>query len=115
MNDNGRIYLVVSRQILVSQDIATTISDFDPGARVILAADMADAANRAVGPVAMAFVDAALWSEHHRPEALAATKIVLVGDEAAAPQPAPFSRLDLPFTTDHILALLHPDPIAQRS
>ena len=113
MNENERVYLVVLRQIIVSQDIAAIISDFDPGARVIFAADMTDAATRADGCVAMAFVDASLWSEQLATGVFAKTMIVLIGDSIVAGEIPNCCRLDLPFTTEHILALLERNTLAQ--
>ena len=113
MNANERIYLVVCAQILVSQDIATTISDFDPGARVILAGDMASAVEQADGRISMAFVEPALWSEHHAQGVLSDTMIVMLGANIVAPEIAHSCRLELPFTTEHIMALLARHPFAQ--
>lgn len=113
MNEHEMVYLVVLRQILVSQDVAAIIADYDSNARVIVAADMTDALRQANGCVVMAFVDASLWANHHAQGVLAETMVVLVGDGPVAHDDAHRCRLDLPFTTDHILTLLDRRQFAQ--
>ncbi len=107
MNGYGRTYLVVLRQFLVAQDIALTIAEFDPDAHVIVAVDMAAAASQIKGDVYLAFVEMPLGHAGAGQLRLEAGNGVLVGDGVLPPEMAGWAQLDLPFTTDQVLALLH--------
>ena len=122
MNGKGQIYLVVLRQLLVAQDIALTIAEFDATARVIVASDMAQAMaqigkGQREADVCLAFVDIALaagWAADAHPDLAQATPVfpgqmrrILVGDGAAPPHLGICGRLDTPFTTAQVLSVLH--------
>lgn len=100
-----RTYIIAMRQILVAQDIAMTIGEFEPMANVIIAEDIADAMSRAVGSIVLAFVDGPSWLAHPLPEETM-QGAVMVGDAPTLMQTAFWGCLDLPFTTDHVVALL---------
>ena len=106
-------YLIVLRHVLVAQDIAMTIGEFDPGARILTAASGPEALPllEGVERIAMAFVG-------NGPEAFRASllaqavaerggRVVLMGEEAEAEGEAQgFAVLTRPFGTGNILAHL---------
>ena len=106
-------YLIVLRHVVVAQDIAMTIADRDPGARVVTVASPAEAlpALGDVGRLAVAFVAEA--PREHRESDLARAiatrggRVVLIG-EAAETEGAElgFPVLARPFSTEDILAHL---------
>jgi hypothetical protein len=106
-------YLVVLRHVLVAQDIAMTIAEFDPAARVATAAGPAEALPllEGVERVAVAFVG--MGPEAYRASALSRAvaerggRVVLLGEEAElAGEAAGFAVLVRPFTTGNILGHL---------
>jgi hypothetical protein len=106
-------YLVVLREIIVGQDIAMTIQDHNPDARVIIAATLAEAvaAVEGVDAVAVAFVHAPSAEVARSPlaEAVAARggRIVLMGHEIGRdPKATVLPVLAFPFVSSDILALL---------
>lgn len=56
----GNVYLVAVRDFVVSQDLADTVRDFDPGATILSARNCREAltAIRSGDPLALAFVEA---------------------------------------------------------
>ena len=105
--------LVVIRHIVVAADVASTIADFDPGARVLVAAtlDEATALLQDPGSVTLAVIEAdprvlkasALGAAlaHH------GARILLVGDAAEEiAEAAGFAVLSRPFTSDLLLSAL---------
>lgn len=100
-----RSYIIVVRQILIAQDIAMTIGEFDPLANVIIAEEVTDAMIRAAGSIVLVFVDRSSWLAYPMPEETM-RGAVMVGDAPILAQPAFWGYLDLPFTTDHVVALL---------
>ncbi|MEO8242435.1 MAG: hypothetical protein ABI832_08975 [bacterium] len=113
-DENGRkgnereIYVLVLREIVVAQDIGMIIRDLRPDARIVVAANLAEAAESIPeGKVAAAFVEAAahvfatspLWPRVQADGG----KSVLV-NEAVAGQG--HSILSFPFDNDDVAALL---------
>lgn len=106
-------YLIVLRHVLVAQDIAMTIAEFDPAARIVTAASGAEAMSllAGVGRLAMAFVGAGPGAYRASPLAQAVRerggRVVLMGDEAEEEGEAEgFAVLARPFGTGNILAHL---------
>ena len=109
----GGAYLIVLRHVVVAQDIALTLADHDPGARVLHATQAAEAlllldgtptlrvAFVAEAPAAFAgsALEAAIVARGGRP--------VLIG-EAAEADGWGFAVLHRPFTTAAVLAHLWP-------
>ena len=111
------IYLIVLRHVVVAQDIAMTIAEFDPEARVVTAASGAEALPllEGVERIAMAFVgkgpEAFRASLLARAVAERGGRVVLMGEEAEAEGEAQgFAVLVRPFSTGNILAQLHTEP-----
>lgn len=106
-------YLVLVAEILVAQDIALTIGDFDPAAQVIIANTTAEAekAVSAVSGLDMVFATERPSQFVGSPLAAAigrlGARVVLLGIEAEASGPTPFfDVLPQPFDTDAVLARL---------
>ncbi len=106
-------FLIVLRHVLVAQDIAMAIAEHDPGARVILARDAAEALPRLGGVtrLAVAFVgeDPSVFRGSALDLALAERggRVVLMGQDAeAAGEAAGFPVLARPFTTGDVLGHL---------
>lgn len=106
-------YLIVLRHVLVAEDIAMTVAEFDPAARVIAVASPAEALPHldGVGQVAMAFVGQGPSgfrdSDLHRALDRRGSRVVLLGEEAeAAGEAAGFPVLVRPFTTVDVLERL---------
>lgn len=106
-------FLIVLRHVVVAQDIAMTIADLHPGARIVTAASTAEAlpALRDVGRLAVAFVAEA--PRAHRDSDLAREiarrggRVVLIGEAAEAEGTAlGFPVLARPFSTGDILVHL---------
>lgn len=106
-------YLIVLRELLIAQDLATTITDRDPTARVVLAAtpDEAVVALAGIPLVTVAFVSAtpgdyvssslgpAIKARHGR--------VILLGFEAEASGPSQdWDVLPQPFDTVAVLGVL---------
>jgi hypothetical protein len=109
-------YLIVLRHVLVAQDIAMTIGEFDSGARILTAASGAEALPllEGVERLAMAFVGRGPQAFRASPLARAVTerggRVVLMGEEAEAQGEAQgFSVLVRPFGTSDVLTHLDPD------
>ena len=110
---NRPAYLIVLRHVLVAQDIAMTIADADPGARVVTTASPAEAlpALRDVERLAVAFVAEAPRdhgdSDLGRAIAARGGRVVLIGEAAEAEGEAlGFPVLTRPFSTGDVLAHL---------
>ena len=108
-------YLIVLRHVLVAQDIAMTIGEFDPSARILTAASGAEALPllRGVEHIAMAFVGKGPEGFRASPLAQAVAerggRVVLMGEEAEAQGEAQgFAVLVRPFGTGDVLAHLDP-------
>jgi hypothetical protein len=109
-------YLIVLRHVLVAQDIAMTIAEFDPGARILTSASGAEALPllRGVERIAMAFVGkgpqrASAPPRWPRPWRNVVGRVVLMGEEAEAQGEAQgFAVLVRPFGTGDVLAHLDP-------
>ena len=106
-------YLIVLRHILVAQDIAMTINEFDPAAQVIAATSSAEAEERLSGidAITLAFVgqgpDSYASSSLSRAVAQRGGRVILLGEEAEAQGEAHgFAVLARPFTTANILSHL---------
>lgn len=114
MDGAGQTYMVLLRQFLVAQDIAMTIAEFDPKARVIVAADMAEAMQQLgetppASGFGLAFLDLPLVADKIT-TLPGRISCILVG-EGSAPEHVPdhlnlAGRLDTPFTTVQVLAVL---------
>ena len=108
-----RTYLVLVSEVVVAQDIALTIGDFDPGARVLVATSV-EAAHRCldgVGALAVAFVTErpSLFTDSVLAKAIAARRgrVVLLGLDAETSGPTPlYDVLAQPFDTDAVVASL---------
>lgn len=110
-------YLVALRHVVVAQDIAQTVAEFDPGARVIVVASAAEAmrAVEEVAQVALAFVGAGPRAFEGSPLAGALARrgasVVLMGGEAEAEgEAAGFAVLARPFSMGSVTALLATPP-----
>ena len=106
-------YLIVLRHVVVAQDIALTIADLDPGARIVTVATPAEAlpALDGVDRLAVAFVSEAprahRGSELARAIAARGGRVVLIGEAAEAEGTAlGFPVLARPFSTADILVHL---------
>lgn len=106
-------YLILLRHILVAQDIAMTIKEFDPAARIVTATSPAEAEERLSGiaDLALAFVgqspDAYRTSSLSRAVAQRGGRVVLMGEEAELQgESLGFMVLARPFTTANILSHL---------
>lgn len=106
-------YLIVLRHVLVAQDIALTIAEFDPGARVVTAASVAEAMSLlpSVERLVMAFVGRGPDAYRASPLAQAVKdrggRVVLMGEEAEEEGEAQgFAVLARPFGTGNIMAHL---------
>ena len=106
-------YLIVLRHILVAQDIAMTVSEFDPTARVVTVTSPAEAEERLkdIDAIALAFVgqgpDAYASSSLSWAVARRGGRVILLGEEAEAQGEAHgFAVLSRPFTTANILSHL---------
>lgn len=107
------VYLVMMREVLIAQDLSLTITEFDPSARVITAADM-DQALSLIAPttslaIAFAEVQPAPFAAHALARAIAERRgrVVLLGEQAEAVGPTQdWDVLRKPFVTDHVLSLL---------
>jgi len=106
-------YLIVLRHTVVAQDIAMTIADRDPDARIVAVSSPADAlpALDGVDRLTVAFVSEA--PRAHRDSDLAQAiatrggRVVLIGEAAEAEgEELGFPVLTRPFSTDDILAHL---------
>ncbi len=108
--DGPATYLVVLRHVLVAQDIAMTVAEFDPGAHIVTAAAAAEALPRldGLGRLAVAFVGQG--PSEFQGSALAERiaglggRVVLMGEEAElSGAEAGYRVLARPFTTGSIL------------
>lgn len=106
-------YLIVLRERLIAQDLATTISDRDPTARVILAATLDEgvAALMDVPRLTVAFVSAkpAEYAQSTLGQAIIARhgRVILLGFEAETSGPSKdWDVLAQPFDTDAVLGVL---------
>jgi len=106
-------YLVVMPLGVVAEDIATTITEIDPGARVVVARTIAEAADRLAGldRLALAVIEGAPVVFHATPfgQALAdrGARILLLGDGCDTGQSGGrTAMLGLPFTTGALVAAL---------
>jgi hypothetical protein len=109
--DEGRAaYLIVLRHVVVAQDIAMTIADLDPKARIVIATSVTEALAGlgGVDRLAVAFVAEAPRS--HRDSDLARAiaarggRVVLIGEAAEAEgAELGFPVLTRPFSTEDIL------------
>lgn len=114
-SDSGPVYLIVVQPALVARDIALTIADYAPRARVITAPSP-KAAIGAVDPVlSMAAAFLAMDPEHAETCVLCDAvrvrggRVILIGDaaERAAKTMAPaWSVLVRPFTTEAVITCL---------
>jgi hypothetical protein len=109
-DDDRATYLIVLRHVLVAQDIAMTISDTDPEARIVTAASEAEALPRLAGVdrLTVAFVGQAprAYGESALARAVRARggRVVLLGEEAEAEGAAMgYAVLVRPFATASIL------------
>jgi hypothetical protein len=126
MDDTGRpaeapgeapAYLVALRHVVVAQDIAQTVGEFDPDARVVVAASPAEAVQRieGIGRIALAFVGEGPrgFAGSALAGALArrGASVVLMGGEAEAEgEAAGFAVLARPFGMGAVTALLASPP-----
>lgn len=108
-----RSYLVLVPEMLVAQDIALTIADFDPAAEVICAKSQheAQAALGRVGALTLAFVSDRPSTFVQSPLASAIAerggRVVMLGIEAENTGPTEtFDVLHQPFDTDAVMAKL---------
>jgi len=108
-----RTYLVLVTETLVAQDIAQTITDFDPASKVICAGSLAAAevAVAAEHAIEIAFVAGNpgqfAQSALHRGLIARGSRVVLLGYEAEASGPTPvFDVLQQPFDTAAVVAKL---------
>lgn len=108
-------YLIVLRHVLVAQDIAMTVAEFDPAARVITAATGPEALPQIedVDRIAVAFVGKGPGAFRASPLARAVAerggRVVLMGEEAEAEGEAQgFRVLERPFSTGNIMTHLAP-------
>jgi hypothetical protein len=106
-------YLIVLRHVLVAQDIAMTIAEFDPAAQVILTDSAAEAVERLSGVDRLAVAFVGQGPEAFRASPLSQTvarkggRVVLMGEEAEAHGEAQgFAVLTRPFSTGSILVHL---------
>lgn len=106
-------YLIVLRHVVVAQDIALTIAEFDPAARVLVARNGDEALSllEGVERLPLAFLGKGPSEFRGSPIAAALSRrgarVVLMGEEAEARGEAEgFAVLVRPFTTDAILACL---------
>ena len=107
-------YLIVLKQVLIAHDLADTIVEHDPGARVILAQTCADAMRQMEGVtenVVLAFL--AVSPDHLAGNALVdaltvrGARTVLMGEDAETRGETPaWWVLERPFTTETVLNLL---------
>ena len=111
--DGPATYLIVLRHVLVAQDIALTIADVDPQARVVTAASEAETLTKLgdVDRLAVAFVGQS--PRAYEGSALAEAigrcggRVVLLGEEAEAEGAAMgYAVLVRPFSTGSILSHL---------
>ena len=109
-SDGQATYLVVLRHVLVAQDIAMAIGEFDPAARVLTAASTSEAEPLLDGidRIAVAFVgqgpEAYRASQLSRTVTARGGRVVLMGEEAEAQGEAEgYSVLVRPFTTTTVL------------
>ena len=109
----GPAYLVVMPLRVVAEDIATTIVELDPGATVVVARNIAEAAERLAGldRLVLAVIEGAPAVFHATPfgQALAdrGTRVLLLGDGVDTAQPGSrMALLGLPFTTAALVAAL---------
>lgn len=107
---DGRAYLIVLRHVLVAQDMALTIAEVDPGARVLLAGGVAEglAMVEGVGRIAVAFVretpEGFAGSELARAVADRGGRAVLMGEEAEEHGEADgFAVLARPFSSGSLM------------
>lgn len=110
-------YLIALRHVLVAQDIAMTVGEFDPTARVVVASSAAEAETRLSGidRIAVAFVgqgpEAYRASSLSRAVAERGGRVVLMGEDAESLGEAQgFAVLARPFTTANILFHLAATP-----
>ena len=111
--DDRPAYLIVLRHVLVAQDIAMTIADVDPQARVVTAASEAEALSKLDGVerLAVAFVGqsprAYEGSELAEAVGRCGGRVVLLGEDAEAEGAAMgYAVLVRPFSTGSILSHL---------
>jgi hypothetical protein len=109
-------YVIVLRHVLVAQDIAMTIAEHDPSARVIVASTGAEVVPQleGVARVEVAFVGKGPAAFQASPLAPALSRrggrVVLMGEEAEAEgERQGFAVLTRPFSTGNILVHLGPD------
>lgn len=106
-------YLIVLREVLIAQDLAQTITDHDPAARVIMVANPDDAVNALAGieRITVAFVSAAPgeYTVSSLGPAIKARhgRVILLGFEAeAGGATQDWEVLRQPFDTDGVLSAL---------
>jgi hypothetical protein len=108
-----RTYLIVMKEVLIAQDLALTIADYDTNASIIIASTHAEAeaALATVNSLEMAFVANA--PSQFKTSMLARTirqrngRVVLLGSEAEEVGPTQcWEVLNQPFSTDAVLKLL---------
>ena len=109
----GPAYLVVMPLRVVAEDIATTIVELDPGATVVVARSIAEAAERLAGldRLVLAVIEGAPAVFHDTPfgQALAnrGVRVLLLGDGVDTAKPGSrIALLGLPFTTGALVAAL---------
>lgn len=108
-----RTYLIVMKEVLIAQDLALTIGDYDADASIIIARTLAEAeaALTTVDEVALAFVANApsqfVTSLLSRTIKERKGRVVLLGSEAEEVGPTRcWAVLNQPFSTDAVLKLL---------
>lgn len=114
-------YLIVLRHVVVAQDIALTVAEFDPSARILVARNGEEAIPMLDGVDHLPIAFLGKGPSEFRASPIAAelaargARVVLMGEEAEARGEAEgFEVLVRPFTTDAILARLDPRRPAPR-
>ncbi len=108
-----RAYLIVLKHVVVAQDIAMSIAEYDPGARVIVVASIheAPAALADVQEITLAFVGEGprsyAGSELHQALEARNGRVVLIGEDAELEGEAQgWAVLYRPFSSDAMLEAL---------
>lgn len=111
--DGPATYLIVLRHVLVAQDIALTIADVDPQARVVTAASEAEALSKLSGVDRLAVAFVGQSPRAYEGSALAEAvgrcggRVVLLGEDAEAEgAELGYAVLVRPFSTGSILSHL---------
>ena len=111
--DGPATYLIVLRHVLVAQDIAMTIADVNPQARVVTAASEAEALSKLDGVERLAVAFVGQSPRAYEVSALAEAvgrcggRVVLLGEDAEAEGAAlGYAVLVRPFSTGSILSHL---------